>query len=162
MRCFNELYSWARDTVMWHWSADALFGQLSIDRNTDVQYPGNDSLKWSKYSPQATNNYNHNILAHKLIMTERRVALSISVYSWLPITRISRQLEPKSKVGKNRLLASLVKHWILNFPLTCCEHIVYYWRLMLFATKSNVKQRYFSKQWNECSILAMFTLRFDL
>ena len=26
------------------------------------------------------------------------------------------------------------KHWILNFPLTCCRHIVYNWRLMLFVT----------------------------
>ena len=26
------------------------------------------------------------------------------------------------------------KHWILNFPLTCCRHIVYYWTLMLIVT----------------------------
>ena len=26
------------------------------------------------------------------------------------------------------------KHWTLNFPFTCCMHIVYYARLMLFVT----------------------------
>ena len=25
----NELYTWARDTVMWHWSVDALFDSWS-------------------------------------------------------------------------------------------------------------------------------------
>ena len=30
--------TWARDTVRWHWSADTLFWQLSIDRNIDVYY----------------------------------------------------------------------------------------------------------------------------
>ena len=29
--------TWARDTVRWHWSADALFWQLSTDHNIDVQ-----------------------------------------------------------------------------------------------------------------------------
>ena len=28
----------ARDTVRWHWSADTLFWQVSIDHNMDVQY----------------------------------------------------------------------------------------------------------------------------
>ena len=26
------------------------------------------------------------------------------------------------------------KHWILNFPLTCCRSIVYLWRLVLIVT----------------------------
>ena len=29
--------TWARGTVMWYWSADTLFWQLSIDHNIDVQ-----------------------------------------------------------------------------------------------------------------------------
>ena len=29
--------TWARGTVRWYWSADALFRQLSIDHNIDVQ-----------------------------------------------------------------------------------------------------------------------------
>ena len=29
---------WAGDTVNWYWSADALFWQLSIDYNIDIQY----------------------------------------------------------------------------------------------------------------------------
>ena len=29
---------WARDTVIWYWSADTQFWQLSIDHNMDVQY----------------------------------------------------------------------------------------------------------------------------
>ena len=29
--------TWARDKVRWYWSADALFWQLSIDHNIDVQ-----------------------------------------------------------------------------------------------------------------------------
>ena len=30
--------TWARDMVMWYWTADALLWQLSIDHNLDVQY----------------------------------------------------------------------------------------------------------------------------
>ena len=30
--------TWAHHTVRWYWSADALFWQLSIDHNIDVQY----------------------------------------------------------------------------------------------------------------------------
>ena len=30
--------TWARDTVMAHWSADTLYWQLSIDHNMDVYY----------------------------------------------------------------------------------------------------------------------------
>ena len=30
--------SWARNMVMWYWSADTLFWQLSTDHNMDVQY----------------------------------------------------------------------------------------------------------------------------
>ena len=35
----------ARDIIMWYWSADTLFWQLSIDHNMDVQYQvsGSDS-----------------------------------------------------------------------------------------------------------------------
>ena len=35
----------ARDKIMWYWSADTLFWQLSIDHNMDVQYQvsGSDS-----------------------------------------------------------------------------------------------------------------------
>ena len=31
------VHTWARGTVSWYWSADALFWQLSIDHNIDVQ-----------------------------------------------------------------------------------------------------------------------------
>ena len=34
----NELYTWAHNTVMWHWSEDRLFWQLTIDHNMDVHY----------------------------------------------------------------------------------------------------------------------------
>ena len=30
-RDLNEVYTWARDTVMWYWPADTLFRQLLID-----------------------------------------------------------------------------------------------------------------------------------
>ena len=30
--------TWHPNTVMWYWSADTLFWQLSIDHNIDVQY----------------------------------------------------------------------------------------------------------------------------
>ena len=34
IRHLHKLYTWAHDTVIWHWSADT----LSIDYNLDVQY----------------------------------------------------------------------------------------------------------------------------
>ena len=37
-RDLNEFYTLAYDTVMWHWSADSLFRQLSTDHNMDVSY----------------------------------------------------------------------------------------------------------------------------
>ena len=37
-RQLNELYTWAHATVMWYWSADSLFWQLSIGHNMDVHY----------------------------------------------------------------------------------------------------------------------------
>ena len=37
-RDLNEFYTLAYDTVMWHWSADSLFRQLSTDHNVDVSY----------------------------------------------------------------------------------------------------------------------------
>ena len=37
-RDLDELHTWARDMVTWHWSADTLFWQVSIDHNMDVQY----------------------------------------------------------------------------------------------------------------------------
>ena len=43
----NELYSWARDMVMWYWSADTLFWQLSVDHNMNVQHQRCTS--WSTY-----------------------------------------------------------------------------------------------------------------
>ena len=38
VRHLHELYTWARDIVIWHWSLDAPFWQLSIDHNMDVLY----------------------------------------------------------------------------------------------------------------------------
>ncbi len=35
---FDGLYTWARDMVMWYWSADTLFWQLLIGHNMDDQY----------------------------------------------------------------------------------------------------------------------------
>ena len=37
-RDLDKLLTWARDMVTWYWSADALFWQLSINYNMDVQY----------------------------------------------------------------------------------------------------------------------------
>ena len=37
-RDLDEFYTWAGDMVMWYWSADALFWQLSIDHEMDLQY----------------------------------------------------------------------------------------------------------------------------
>ena len=37
------------------------------------------------------------------------------------------------------------KHWILNFRLACCRHIIYP-EAVVVCHKSNVKQLYFSKQ----------------
>ena len=34
----DELLAWARDMVMWYWSADTLLWQVSVDHNMDVQY----------------------------------------------------------------------------------------------------------------------------
>ena len=34
----NELYAWARDIVMKHWSAVSRFWQLSMDYSMDVHY----------------------------------------------------------------------------------------------------------------------------
>ena len=38
----HELYTWARDTVIWHWSLDAPFWEPSIDHNMDVLYKVKD------------------------------------------------------------------------------------------------------------------------
>ena len=40
-------YNWARDTVMWHLSADTLFWQLLIDYNVNVHY----QVKHRPYMP---------------------------------------------------------------------------------------------------------------
>ena len=37
-RNLEEFYVWARDMVMWYWSADALPWQLSIDYEMDLEY----------------------------------------------------------------------------------------------------------------------------
>ena len=37
IRHLNELYTWARDTVIWDWSADTFFRQMSNGHNIDVQ-----------------------------------------------------------------------------------------------------------------------------
>ena len=36
----NELYTWARNTVVWHWSADALFDSciLTMDVQCQVEH----------------------------------------------------------------------------------------------------------------------------
>ena len=34
----DEVLTWARDMVTWHWSADTLFWQVSIGYKMDVQY----------------------------------------------------------------------------------------------------------------------------
>lgn len=39
----NVLNAWARDTVIWHWSANTLFWRLSIGHDMDVQYQVNQT-----------------------------------------------------------------------------------------------------------------------
>ena len=34
----DEFYTWAHDMVMWYWSAETLFWQLSIDPEMDLQH----------------------------------------------------------------------------------------------------------------------------
>ena len=37
-RRLNELYNWARDTVLWHWSPETLFDRCQLhDHNMVVQ-----------------------------------------------------------------------------------------------------------------------------
>ena len=50
----HDIYTWARNTVMWHWSAYTLFWQLSIDHNMDVQLiklsiRSADDFGWQKF-----------------------------------------------------------------------------------------------------------------
>ena len=33
----DGLYTWARDMIMWYWSADTLFWQLSVDHGVNVK-----------------------------------------------------------------------------------------------------------------------------
>ena len=40
----GELYTWIGNKGMWHWSADTLVWQLSIDHNMDVKYQVNHRL----------------------------------------------------------------------------------------------------------------------
>ena len=34
----DEFFTWAHDMVMWYWSADTFFWQLSIDHNMGLKY----------------------------------------------------------------------------------------------------------------------------
>ena len=43
----DELLTWARDMVLWYWSADTLFWQVSVDHNVDVQYQRSTQLSLS-------------------------------------------------------------------------------------------------------------------
>ena len=42
VRHLHELYTWARDTVIWYWSLDAPFWEPSIYHNMDVLYKVKD------------------------------------------------------------------------------------------------------------------------
>ena len=50
-RHLNEFYTWARDTVRWHWSADALSWQLSVDHNIFVHKHVHYQVKHRLYMP---------------------------------------------------------------------------------------------------------------
>ena len=50
------------------------------------------------------------------------------------------------------------KHWILHFPLTCCRHIVHWWRLVLFVL--NLTWNSFTSQ--NSNTHALFILGNDL
>ena len=50
-RHLNELYTWAHDTVRWHWLADAFFDSCQywpyMDVHKDVHYQGKHRLSWT-------------------------------------------------------------------------------------------------------------------